>query len=324
MCLNPRIMKNRRYTPTKKNGGVVPEAMDERLKGVEIPCGYCAECVRKARKGWEQRLREEAVNNGYGWFVTLSISEEAMDELEGIAGSKEANAVAKVAVRRFTERWRKRTKKGLRHWLVCELGTQRTERLHLHGILWVGEGEVKEIGEKWRYGNVWVSKARGDVTCAYITKYMSKPDPKHPGFRGRTFVSKKIGWDYMKSERARMNRFKGGETSTRYYSRGGRKGYLCAYYRRRMYSDEQREVLRLKQLDEPEVTVCGTSIKRTGNIAVDHYLMERARIIPRLNSKRDGYRYHKRILYECRKGIRITDTQKTRYLENINNFAANL
>ena len=47
------------------------------------------------------------------------------------------------------ERIRKKTGKSIKHWFITELGHEKTERLHLHGIVW-GIGTDELIREKWR------------------------------------------------------------------------------------------------------------------------------------------------------------------------------
>ena len=46
MCLYPRLMKNKRYMPNKKNGGIVPQLDDIRKETIEVPCGVCLECMQ--------------------------------------------------------------------------------------------------------------------------------------------------------------------------------------------------------------------------------------------------------------------------------------
>ena len=45
------------------------------------------------------------------------------------------NAVATYALRKFLERWRKHTKKSVKHFFVTEKGHNGTHRIHLHGII---------------------------------------------------------------------------------------------------------------------------------------------------------------------------------------------
>ena len=82
MCLYPRLIKNKKYLPNEKNGGNVPIAKDERVLYVPVGCGRCFECRRQKRREWQVRLTEEIKHNNTGLFVTLSFSEEALDDIE--------------------------------------------------------------------------------------------------------------------------------------------------------------------------------------------------------------------------------------------------
>ena len=99
------------------------------------------------------------------------------------------NEIATHAVRRWLERWRKKTKKSVRHWLVTELGHARTEHLHLHGIVWTDQHEL--IANTWQYGHVWDGDEENgkrinyvnERTVNYIVKYVSKIDLIHPNYK---------------------------------------------------------------------------------------------------------------------------------------------
>lgn len=307
MCLNPRIIENKRYKPSAANGGQAPVPTDYRLRGVEIPCGTCAECCRDLREEWKKRLNEEALGNevGYGYFVTLSINEEAMDELIEAAGSEDAEAVARVAVRRFNERWRRMYKKSVKHWMVAELGQKSTERLHLHGILWVTRDQSKEIGERWGYGNVWVEKARGEMTVAYVVKYLTKPDRKHEGFRSRIYCSPGLGKNYLRSSRARRITYKGAETDLRYRDVKGRKSKMPRYYKRKMFTVEELEVVRLARMDDDEFYVCGRKLRGGRESRENMRLVKEIRAQARAQSWRDGYRGGRKQRYKCRGGEKM-------------------
>ena len=87
---------------------------------------------------------------------------------------------AAYAIRKFLERWRKKFKKSLRHWLVTELGHNGTENIHLHGIVWTDEN-YSTIREKWAYGFIYPrteeQERKGYVnakTVNYIVKYITK------------------------------------------------------------------------------------------------------------------------------------------------------
>ena len=108
MCLYPKLI------PNKKNGGNVPESTDERVLYVPVGCGNCIECKRQKKREWQVRLQEELKQNK-GLFVTLTFSEEKLDELCQEIKVQESNAVATLAVRRFLERCRKETGKSIKH-----------------------------------------------------------------------------------------------------------------------------------------------------------------------------------------------------------------
>ena len=96
-------------------------------------------------------MNEEIKHDNTGQFITLTFSNQELEKLTKETGIKESNAVATIAVRRFLERWRKKYKKSVKHWLVTELGRKFTERIHLHGILFTNEDD-KTIEKLWKYG----------------------------------------------------------------------------------------------------------------------------------------------------------------------------
>ena len=158
MCLYPRLIKNKRYQVNKKNGGDVPEAKDKRVLSVPVGCGKCMECKGQKTREWQVRLQEDIKVNRNSKFITLTYSDEALQELDneiadGVEGYYRDNEILTLSVRRFTERWRKQFGKTVRHWLVSEIGGKFTERIHLHGLLWTDES-IDVIKDRWSYGNV--------------------------------------------------------------------------------------------------------------------------------------------------------------------------
>ena len=59
MCLYPKLIPNKRYLPTKKNGGVPPVCPDERLRYVTAACGDCYECRKQKQRQWVVRMSGE-------------------------------------------------------------------------------------------------------------------------------------------------------------------------------------------------------------------------------------------------------------------------
>ena len=150
MCLYPKLIKNRKYIANKKNGGIIPPVTDLRVLQVPVGCSKCMECKKQKANQWKVRLSEDIRVNKDAKFVTYTFNEHELQKLDndvekGLTGYNRDNEIARLAVRRYTERWRKKYKKTLRHWLVTELGSKNTERLHIHGIVW--SQKTKDIKE---------------------------------------------------------------------------------------------------------------------------------------------------------------------------------
>ena len=204
MCLYPKLIKNRKYISNKKNGGNIPPVKDKRVLMVPVGCQKCMECKKQKARNWQVRLQEEIRHNTNGKFVTFTFSNESIKELskeiKGIEGYDLDNEITRIAVRRFLERWRKKFKKSVRHWLVTELGGNGTENIHLHGIIWTNE-TTETIKKIWKYGFIWVGdKNNGgyvnEKTINYIVKYVNKTDEKHKEYNSRIYTSAGIGKNY--------------------------------------------------------------------------------------------------------------------------------
>lgn len=278
MCLYPRIIRNPKYKPNKKNGGNVPTPEDPRELSVAIGCGVCYECLKQKGNWWAVRQYEEIKRNKMkGYMVTLTFSDEALIELQEAASSEDGNKIATLAVRRFLERWRKLNKKSVRHWLVTEHGHKATERIHLHGILWtdvnIREGMTKlelkynkrnttsYLAEVWGYGNVHIGKYVNEATASYITKYVTKRDEKHPGYVPVILCSPGIGAGYAEDRNSKfIHRWQDRNTTTKYTNRTGREMGLPIYYRNKLFNEKQRTSLWMYTLDKNERWVMGTRI----------------------------------------------------------------
>lgn len=288
MCLYPKLIENRKYKANKKNKGKVPKAKNESVLWVPVGCGNCMECRTQKASGWKVRLKEELRHDNSGKFVTFTFSDESLNELHEavlkeradfdkdveLGGYELDNRIATIGVRRFLERWRKKYKKSVKHWLVTELGGSGTERLHLHGILFTQEsGEV--ISEKWKYGRIaighrkydnGVERSKGSLgfvnerSINYMVKYLYKVDMKHKGYKSKMFVSPGIGKGYLERKDSERNRYNGKETVEEYRDRLGIKTGLPIYYRNKLYNDDEREMLWLYKLDEKVRWVGGARI----------------------------------------------------------------
>ena len=320
--------------PNKKNGGNVPLPNDDRVLFVPVGCGRCFECRRQKRREWQVRLTEEIKYNNTGLFVTLSFSEQSLDLLEKeIKWDKSyyirCNEIARLAVRRFLERWRKKYKKSVRHWLITELGQNNTERLHIHGLLWtdVSNDIIEEI---WKYGNIWIGDYVNERTINYIVKYLSKSDGVHKNYVPKMFVSKGIGLGYINSVNAKRNVFKDNNTNETYVNRKGFKFGLPVYYRNKIYNEDERERLWLNKLDEEVRYVDGVKINISDNDEEYLQVREEARAKNlRLGygtdeTGRDEKEYMKRIRYvkHITNKVKVSNIKDNKFVNvpDVNNF----
>ena len=271
MCLYPKLIDNPKYKSTKKNGGVIPPILDERVKKVPIGCKKCIECKRQRKREWQVRLLEEIKHDREGTFVTLTFNTENYKKYynkfkDVVNGYELDNAIATSAVRHFLERWRKKYKKSVKHWLITELGGNGTENIHLHGIIWTKD--LDEIKKIWANGFVWTGYTKdeknvnyiNEKTVNYITKYMLKVDSKHKDYEGKILTSAGIGKNYHKSFNAKKNKYLGENTTETYICRNGTRTALPIYYRNKLYSEEERERLWIYKLDKNERYILGTKI----------------------------------------------------------------
>lgn len=268
MCIYGSIIKNPKYKANKKNGGVIPAINDKRVMAIPIGCGKCMECRKKKSREWRVRMLEEIKDNKNGVMVTLTFSNESIKKISAgmhnISGYERDNAIASKAVEYFCERWRKKYKKYPRHWLVTELGHQGTENIHLHGIIWTNES-AEEISEKWQYGYTWIGdeKQGGWVngqTVNYIVKYVTKTDVQHKEYNPKIYASKGIGKGYIKRHNSNINAYNGEKTKEYYQAENGYKMAMPMYYRNKLWTEEQREKLWIKKLDEEKRYVDGQEI----------------------------------------------------------------
>lgn len=276
MCLYPKLINNPKYRANKKNGGVIPAVSDNRVLHVPIGCGNCIECRKQKKREWQIRLYEECEENKNGVFVTLTFSNESIRELgkeiKNLDGYERDNAIATLAVRRFLERWRKKYKKSVRHWLITELGHNGTENIHLHGIIWTDN--KNEIDNIWKYGFTWVPKKDkkvGDRAVNYIIKYITKTDIKHSTYKPKILCSKGIGKGYLKKTQSKINKYNEKETKETYTTKQGYKIAMPIYYKNNIYTEEEREKLWIQKLDNNIRYVCGIEINMNEANAEEKY-----------------------------------------------------
>lgn len=297
MCLYPKLIRNPKYRITKKNGGQVPPILDTRVLMIPVGCQKCIECRKQKAREWQLRLLEDVRTNKNGHMVTLTFSNESIKKLSKIVkkefgkieGYELDNQIATLAVRRFTERWRKKYKKTIRHWLITELGHTGTEHLHIHGIVWTDE-TIKEITDKWEYGIVWAGYGGkrtyvNEKTVNYLIKYVTKQDKDHKEYKPKILTSKGIGANYINRTDAEKNKYNEKGTKEYYTTRTGHKMAMPVYWRNKIYTETEREKLWIEKIDKNERWVLGEKIDISKGEERYYKVLEQARE----KNKRLGY-----------------------------------
>lgn len=197
MCLRPRYIIN----PTK----ALTQAPQNRL--VMIPCGMCAECIKRMQEDWFIRAffdYEDSKARGLKrYFPTLTYTNEALPMLcydtanktiitkrgYEIPGTEKggikylAPAFDRKDIDRFINSFRKRFERkgvnGIKFFAVSDLGDKNTKRSHWHVNLdvpaSVSESEIlSALTELWPHGQIGVSSKGLEVKSFRAVKYNSK------------------------------------------------------------------------------------------------------------------------------------------------------
>lgn len=282
MCINKSLKKNKKYVINKKNGGNVPPCNDKRQLYVWIPCGQCYVCKKKKAREWRMRIAEDIKVNNNAKIITLTFNTESLKKLakrcEGAKGYELDNQICKIAVKLWRERWRKKYGRSPRHWLITELGHGETEHVHMHGIIWKDErynieNELTEEVEKtWKYGYVgkgkidWITGKRinyvNEKTAAYFTKYVNKIDEDHKEYKQIILTSPGIGKTFLESEKAKDNEYRGKNTNQMYNMDNGGVLPMPEYFRKKLYTDEEREQLTSYMLDKETIYIAGIEYRK--------------------------------------------------------------
>lgn len=204
-CLKPIYVKW-----IDKESGVV--------KGSEVPCGKCPNCMVNYQQQWIYRLYYEQKCSALCLFVTLTYDDEHLRYYNGVP------TVFKRDVQLFNKRLReelhciqldnpngdsvideqnKSFRSGFyRYYIASEYGSN-TFRPHYHAIMFFSWCVMENrhqietaISKCWEHGFV----SFGDVTTnsiAYVTKYVLKEQPQTNGLPPFTLTSRRPGLGFQ-------------------------------------------------------------------------------------------------------------------------------
>lgn len=262
--------------PNKRNNFNPPQPLDERLRWVEVGCGLCYECMKQKANSWKFRLEKEINNksNKKCLFVTLTFNESSIEELKQVVKEKEnhteqVNSIAKIAVKRFRERWRRKFRKSPKHWFVTELGGENG-RIHLHGILFE-EISSEELTDLWKYGFVYIGEYVNEKTISYIVKYLFKQSDIDRLYTPIVLTSPGIGKTFFNTYDCQAL----STQRTKVRLKSGIQMEAPTYYKQRQLSDEEREIIHLHNATKDDVWIDGIKMNWSTNKEEDIYDMRK-------------------------------------------------
>lgn len=207
---------------------------------IEISCGTCYACLKKKRKSWYFRLVQEVLCHKSCSFVTLTFSDEYIEEFKDDY---------KRPLKLYLDRLRKALGYRPRYWFCSELGDEIkfSGRLHFHGIFFGTSRESLSYHlqrSKWKYGHSFVGSVT-EKTINYVTKYISKFDPKHKPI---IMCSNGIGLSYLTNaiKEWHINGF----DFRPYCVFNGRKYPLSDYYKNKILDDSIRLCLMINRYND--------------------------------------------------------------------------
>lgn len=171
-CLTPRVIKTPIYNSACQ---IIKHDM------YLVPCGHCVGCLKQDQIDWSLRLKLEAESSISSYFVTLTIEDGQLDNVN----------LCKKDYQDFLKRLRERVRYeynkrhlinvSLRFFGVGEYG-RKNNRPHYHFMLYnIPLHDKRQVHklccECWPYGFVYVEDCN-DETCGYIAKYLTKLDPR--------------------------------------------------------------------------------------------------------------------------------------------------
>lgn len=237
---------------------------------MEFPCGKCLDCRNRRASGWSFRLRKELQDSDSAFFITLTYNTDNVPLTKN--GYMSLN---KRHLQLFFKRLRwSQGDNRIKYYLAGEYGS-KTMRPHYHAIIFNLDLKTLETGlaklclaypeiylkgdflfnsPLWPYGQITI----GTVTLAsigYTLKYISKPSqiPKHRNddrLREFSLMSKGLGKRYIQKNK----HWHHDSLVERFYLpiEEGKKIAIPRYYKEKIYTGEQRELIGIQLIDYQE------------------------------------------------------------------------
>jgi len=209
---------------------------------IAVPCGHCGYCLQNRKQDWQFRIANELKYAFTAYFVTLTYSDEYVPTKNGV------DVLDKSDLQKFFKRLRKaharHSRSQIRYYAVGEYGSQYL-RPHYHIIMFNAIGS--DIEAAWPLGFIKyepVNMARIGYVVGYVSSLdnlsVSRGVPKQ-----FSLMSKRpaIGYRYLQTHGKWHT-----EGLRNYTSINGLKGRLPRYYKKKLFTDYQKEILTEKAL----------------------------------------------------------------------------
>lgn len=214
------------------------------LKEIPFACGRCPVCKRNRVNQWVFRLRQEEKVSTSSYFVTLTYNTDSVPISDNGFMTLDKRDF-QLFMKRLREIERPLKGKKLRYYCAGEYGT-KTKRPHYHLILFnlVVEDNLMKA---WNKGDIHIGRVSGAsiaYTAKYIDKYSAIPEhPRDDRVKEFSLMSKQLGANYL--SQAIINYHKTHLDVNYVTDTDGHKIPMPRYYRDKIFSDAERERMRL-------------------------------------------------------------------------------
>lgn len=239
--------------------------------GVAVPCAKCYECTARRVSGWSFRIMKELERSSSAYFITLTYDPDHCP-----VTSSNLMTLNKIDYQVTIRELRRLNPEPLKYYTCGEYGT-KSWRPHYHAIIFnldlqllIGkklanlstknpdlylDGTFPFLSPFWPHGQLTIGKV-SEASVGYTLKYISKPkrvplhqrDDRIPEF---SLMSKKLGSNYLSTE---MREWHESDLLNRCYTplKDGKKIALPRYYKEKIYSQSDRELIADKYRMEAE------------------------------------------------------------------------
>lgn len=217
-----------------------------------VPCGRCEACLTRKRDEWCFRLKQEHLHSKSSFFFTLTYQDDNVPLGEDEAGTI-IPSVDKRDVQLFLKRLRKNFEKvcKFRYFVVSEYSPN--DRPHYHGLIFFPDAEVDLKLFRYYLQKSWTA---GFVTCDgvldnriyYVAKYLFGKSPGSETLVPVFMLSSRrpgIGASYLTEQNFERHKR---SLKTDVYFDGKYKMPLPEYYKRKVFSDEERQQLHINNI----------------------------------------------------------------------------